>query len=108
MMRIDRRRTKCVVAIPFDNVAAGIGEMGNAPFVVLLLEIPVPLIICPVRAALDDFVDPFPIHVKANQATAGVVLQNRVPPVITIIGSASIVHCPFHASTKCVVGEIVS
>jgi hypothetical protein len=36
----------------------------------------VPLVVCSVCAALDDFVDTFPVQVKANQAIVCVVFQD--------------------------------
>jgi len=40
--------------------------MGNAPFMVLLLEIPVPLIVYPLRPTLDDWVKAFTVQIETN------------------------------------------
>src|SRR5207247_4608676 len=107
--RMGRRGAQSVVTTPFDNFAAGIGEMGDASFMILLREIPVPLIIRSVSAALNDFVYPLPIHVKANHGIVYVVFQDRLLPIVNVIGgNTARGHGPFHATAKRVVGELVS
>jgi hypothetical protein len=74
---------------------------------VLVQEIPVPLVVCPIRAALDDLVGSFAVHIKANQCIVCVVFQNRLLPIVKIIGNDGIVDRALYTTAQRIVGEIV-
>src|SRR5438477_3333538 len=45
---VDAGRSERVIAVPLDNRAVGVCEMRHTPLVVLVEEIPVPLVVSPV------------------------------------------------------------
>ena len=104
---VDAGSSERIVTVTLDNSAVGVCEVGHAAFMILLREIPVPLVVCAVCAALNDFIDAFSIQVKSNQDIVFVVFQNRLLPVVKIIGSDGIVDRAFHATAQRVVAEIV-
>ena len=81
--------------------------MSHAPFVVLLQKIPVPYITHAICAALDNFVDSFSVHIKADQRITCVIFQNRLVAVVEVISGQCIVDRAFHTAAKRIVGKIV-
>ena len=79
---VDRRHAKGVVTIPLNRIAASISQQRHTAFVVLLREIRVPLAVGTNGDTLQDFVDPFPIHVNSGERPARVKLQDRFLPVV--------------------------
>src|ERR1043166_4931053 len=80
--------------------------MRDSAFMVLLEEIPMPLAIRPVGAALQDFINSFSIQVKANSVAICVILEDRLFAIVDVVGGVIVaIKCALHTATQCIVNE---
>src|SRR5581483_1953749 len=105
---IDRGRAKHVVAIALKHVAAGVGQQGHAPLVVLVQIIGVPFTVGPNGHPLQNFVHPFAVHVHAHRRPARVIFQDRFVAIVKVIGGGPTAERAFHTPPESVVGHGVN
>src|SRR4051812_23256598 len=93
-----RRGAKSVISVLFDKVAASVGQMRNAAFVILLII--KGLILCQRGIGPhQNLVDPFAIQILPPHVAIYAVLKNRPFTVVNVVLDNSI-HDAFHAAPE--------
>src|SRR6476469_10227712 len=104
---VDRWCAENVVSVFLENRTVGLGEMCHAALVILLkIESPETGVLHRTIPTLQNFINPFPIHILSPHIAKYAVLKNRSLAFINVILTHP-VNCAFYAATQRIVVQLV-